>query len=481
MKIHAIFLILFFHGSLVFSADSDIVLNEVMFNPVLSENSGEFLEIYNTGDDPVDLTGWSIGDQNDSDTIIEREGGMILQTGQYGVILDPNYDDTVYEIPENALILQIDGSTFGSGGLSNSTPETIILENTAGDSIALYTYSIDNADGYSDEKRDPIGGDDAENWGNSEILHGTPGFRNSVALSQHDLSITAEDIRFFPSQPQASEPVTISMTIQNQGSEASQSFNILIGYDINFDGEMQENERLTEPIEITESILPADSTEAQWVFETPLLGLYRLIIELDYQLDEDIGDNRASILMPVGELPIAVNEIYYLPLTGEGETEWIELFCRSQLPLNLQDWSIEDSNASPRLITENVFVIQPDQYVILTADSLAFIDRYPDQFSELIQVEEWLSLNNGGDQVVVRPNQSMYADSIAYDSEWGASSGVSLERISVDDASNVPNNWGLSIDADGATPWTKRPMILRTGIPASIRTVLLPGNATRFR
>ena len=38
---------------------TDIVLNEIFYNPPLGYTAGEFLELYNRGPDPVDLSGWA--------------------------------------------------------------------------------------------------------------------------------------------------------------------------------------------------------------------------------------------------------------------------------------------------------------------------------------------------------------------------------------------------------------------------------------
>ena len=42
-------------------AEGDIVLTEVMFDPSGSEHYDEFVELYNTGPDTVDLEGWTVG------------------------------------------------------------------------------------------------------------------------------------------------------------------------------------------------------------------------------------------------------------------------------------------------------------------------------------------------------------------------------------------------------------------------------------
>ena len=103
------------------NAQSPIVLSEIMFNPSGNENYTEFIEIYNSGGSEVNLTGYWIGDGVDSDELIDAGWGITLSPFQFAVILDNGYfeNSTDYDslIPSDALILTINGNTFGSRGL----------------------------------------------------------------------------------------------------------------------------------------------------------------------------------------------------------------------------------------------------------------------------------------------------------------------------------------------------------------------------
>ena len=197
-----------------------VVLNEIMFDPLFSDRTDEFIEIINVSDTAsFDLAGWTIQDQDGSDDIISSGHGTMLKPGQYGLILDPDYfaESRTYDnlIPEYTLIITINGATLGSRGLSNSTPETIILTDQEGNSISSYTYSIDNEPGYSEEKIDPTKPDSPDNWENSITVHGTPGFRNSV-FSAHipeAVSITVDPNPFSPDQDGIDDTACITYSL----------------------------------------------------------------------------------------------------------------------------------------------------------------------------------------------------------------------------------------------------------------------------
>jgi len=189
------------------SSPGQVVSNEIMFDPLFSDRTDEFIEIINISDsESFDLEGWTIQDQDGSDTIISSGQGTLLEPGQYGLILDPDYfaESHTYDhlIPEHTLIITINGATFGSRGLSNSAPETIILTDQEGNIMSSCTYSTDNEPGFSEEKIDPNKPDSPDNWVNSCSVHGTPGSKNSV-LSSHipeAVSITVDPDPFSPDQ-----------------------------------------------------------------------------------------------------------------------------------------------------------------------------------------------------------------------------------------------------------------------------------------
>ena len=40
--------------------ENSIVINEIMYNPISGEDDDQYIELYNRGNTPVDLAGWSI-------------------------------------------------------------------------------------------------------------------------------------------------------------------------------------------------------------------------------------------------------------------------------------------------------------------------------------------------------------------------------------------------------------------------------------
>ncbi|MFT4626401.1 MAG: hypothetical protein ACI8PZ_005078 [Myxococcota bacterium] len=139
-----------------------IVVTEVLAN-ALDEDTGEFVEIYNYGADPIDLEGFVLWDGDAIDLLFGwwYPDDTLLMPGQYAVILDNEYD-YAYDIPEDALMLTTGDTTLGSG---LSTDDQVFLFEADGSTlIDSLGYPANPGNGVSLEKVDILGGDLLSNW-----------------------------------------------------------------------------------------------------------------------------------------------------------------------------------------------------------------------------------------------------------------------------------------------------------------------------
>ncbi|MCK5147924.1 lamin tail domain-containing protein [bacterium] len=166
---------------------AQIVITEVMFDPASSENTDEFIEIYNLSEDVYCLDNWSLGDGDINNILISDAENLELDPGQYAIIFDNDYISSVkiYDdlVPSQALYLYIDGTSFGSRGLSNTRAERIVLYDQNGNLVDEYLTTPGNRPGYSDEKIRIKGDNGVGNWADARCPGGTPGYTNSVSLA----------------------------------------------------------------------------------------------------------------------------------------------------------------------------------------------------------------------------------------------------------------------------------------------------------
>ncbi|MBN2458749.1 lamin tail domain-containing protein [Candidatus Woesearchaeota archaeon] len=172
-------------GSSTGITSGEVIITEFMYNPnAVTDTYGEWLELYNAGEDTVNLNGWSIQDEGtDSYTFSED---LIVIPGEY-VVLCKNTDSNV----NGGISCDVGYSSFTLG---NTADSIILLDGSSGvvDQVSYDVStapwdSMDNA-GYSLQlglsSHDAASNDNGGNWCNAAVSYGlgdygTPGEINS--------------------------------------------------------------------------------------------------------------------------------------------------------------------------------------------------------------------------------------------------------------------------------------------------------------
>lgn len=127
------------------TAGERIVINEI----AAYESSGnEWVEIYNAGVDPVDLTGWKFWEGNANHGLTVTRGTFVLGGGEYAIIAQ---DGEVFVINYPDVGVTILDSSWGS---LNESGEEVGLKDGAGAFIEQFTYI--EAKDFSLERIDPL-------------------------------------------------------------------------------------------------------------------------------------------------------------------------------------------------------------------------------------------------------------------------------------------------------------------------------------
>ncbi|MDX1701778.1 MAG: lamin tail domain-containing protein, partial [Melioribacteraceae bacterium] len=245
-----------------------------MFSP--SESNSEFIEIYNSTNDVVNLENFKIKYQTSSDdNIISINSNYNLYPGMFAVIFEGDYDieNGIYkEICDSCLVFIIDDNSFGRSGMANSSSRKVSLINVENDTVDAYYYSPDNPAGYSDERIDYK----SNNWANSITFNGTPGIKNSVSPREYDLSI----IEFKSSRNYAlvGESIQLSITLHNSGVRKAEKFGLNIYFQLNNSIRI-----FSEKIDMLNS---GDSIFRGIIVEDIIEGENYFYAEVDYSMDE---------------------------------------------------------------------------------------------------------------------------------------------------------------------------------------------------
>lgn len=433
-------------------SDSSLIISEVMFNSVSGNN--EFIELYNlSSTQSINLNGWKIKYYTSTpDQIVDAGFGTVLPPKSYAIIFENDYDLTsgIYSglVPPNALILKIADNSFGTSGMANTTSRPVWLLRANNDTIDAYIYSANNSTSFSDEKILLNRDSSQTNWANSLVANGTPGFKNSVTPSNYDLQLSS--LRFNPEFPVIGNNVDIIAQVKNPGILSAQNFSVRFYNDINFDSTAQNNELIFQ--QNYSNLVSNDSITVTHTLISPQVGTYQIIALVVFNEDENPINNRRvgrfTVNPPGAQFnDIIINEIMYAPTSPQ--PEWVELLNKSSNPINLKRWRLFDATSSV-LITSQDFILQPDSFVVITADS-SIINYF--QIPSRIIRASIPALNNNGDAVVIKDSLGFIIDSLFYLPTWGGNiGGRSLERISKDNPSNDPTNWRTSTSFFIATP-----------------------------
>ena len=473
MKNRHIIIAIFASSAFLFNpliSPAQIVLTEVMFDPAENDNYYEFVEIWNRGEIPIDLTGYRLGDGTGDDAILPVNAGMTIQSRQFGLILDPDYfgNPPIYEnlIPDECLLLTVESSTLGNRGLKNSAPETVTLYDTQG-IIAEYTYSIGNNPGYSDEKIDLLEPDDSTNWSDCLVLNGTPGFENSV--SPDSINLTLADLSSSPSSIQRGMTATLTAAIINTGIDSAPSFEVGFYFDSDKDSILSENELFA--MEYCAPLNPGDETAVSALTGSLWEGIHLFAAEI--MLEDDPSDNTAFLQINVGAPSgsVILNEVMYKPLSGE--SEWAELYNRSVFGVNLEGWGFSDSDSSDESPLESM-VLASDSYLVIAEDSSIFNWNIPPDAQVMI-LPGWNPLNNDGDTLYLFDAAGSVIDQLAYPSDWGnIDNGISMERINPQSSASGISNWFQCTSPSGGTPGSENSVFYLPSMNTGVELKAVP-------
>lgn len=149
---------------------------------------------------------------------------------------------------------------------------------------------------------------------------------------------------------------------------------------------------------------------------------------------------------------VIINEFFPdpTPVIGLPEVEFVEIYNKSNKIFNLTGWKIGDASSDGTIANAWLF---PGEHKVLTAT--ANIPLFTS--TSAVGVTSFPSLNNAGDDVVLKDNYGQIIDILTYTDAWykdeiKKSGGYSLELINPNDPCSDDDNWIASTWILGGTP-----------------------------
>lgn len=449
------FLVLFFYFfcspflSAQTAAPYDILINEFMADPAppVGLPNVEFIELFNRSTKTISLKDFKIVNGSVSTLLpnfsLKPAGYVVIYTKKTGIDFG-KYGDTI--------------QVTRLGTLSNPT-DSFYLAAPNGDIIdaanydlTFYQNSKKAEGGFSLERIEPNAPCKTRNWiASNDLLGGTPGKRNSVAVDSVDK--TPPLVERYYVKDDKTIVLTFDKRLDRVLAEQTPQYQMLDGTRIS-----------------SSRISPPNFTIIQISLGTALLPkkLYQLVIKTSLRDCQNVPLSISDTLdIQLPEKPIRndliVNEIMVNPETGG--SRFIELYNRSDKALDIGGLKIQDAPRGDVKTIATNFLLLPKQYVALTENVLYIQKRYKsERFKFSILKNTLPTWNDASGNVIlyaIEGSKSVILDSFSYEKTWhnpllATVEGVSLEKINPNSTSSEASSWQSAAEKSSfATPAQK--------------------------
>jgi len=462
----------------------DVVINEIIgdVSPVVGLPAVEFIELHNRTNSTFNLLNWKITSQTGTGTVTTLSlPFFILQPDSFVIVCTTSGKDSF----NLATIQAINPSSFSSNFLTTTGKTLNLLDSTLAriDSVTYnpswYQDNTKDNGGWTIEKINP--GDTCslpyQNWiASNDPSGGTPGRQNSVFNLNTSLT-----------------PPAISSATVTGASEVTLCFN-----------QRMDPATLTQ---LSNYVISPTLSVTQAAPVSPGYTCVVLTLNAPVQLDTlySLNANSVNNCQQTGPVNLQTNFIQYSPgatpsymdvvineiigdvspVVGLPQTEFIELYNRTNLTFNLENWKIssQSGTSAPTILTLPSFFLRPDTFVVIctSADKDSFLSAgiqviNPDVFNTNF-------LTTTGKTLQLLDSVGGILDSVSYLPTWYQDNtkdngGWTIEKINPGDTCSLPSaNWIASNDPSGGTPGRTNSVLNLTPptTPPAVASVLITG------
>lgn len=386
-----------FYKKVLAASYQDVVFSEIMWSGSNISSSDEWIELYNNTDSNIDLSNWQITYlKNGVETLmLTIPTGIIPSHGYY--LISNNAKDHIFSKGES--VINVDPDLIESSLTLSNTNLLLKLYNGSYLNSDIMDHANDGTSPFagnndtkiSMERVYPIAkGELAESWKNATV-------KENLDNNATDIANPHNSGR--PSIKQPTDDLKAYLTYNNHTT-------------IKFTTKVDDPDGLSDIKEVTIDLSNLGQANIQKLFDDGTNGDSMIgdgIYSLDYTLllndpTKQIGikdivikaiDSKGLVALITQKInlfqlsnDLIINEILPYPSTNTND-EFIELYNRSQNPINLLNWQIDDmanAGSSPYLINSQL-IIQPNSYIVFNKSTIGII------------------LNNDKDQVrLIDPN-----------------------------------------------------------------------------
>lgn len=450
----------------VIAQPGDVRITEILadYSPASGLPETEYFEIYNASAKTFDLDGWKYSDATASTGVFPA---FNLPPGGYAIVC--RISDTLELKPFGRVVGLKTFPSLNDGG------DAVELFDEKGKIIDKITYSPawyrdnEKADGgwsleIIDLQNKCVSGN---NWvASTAAAGGTPGQENAVKASNPDNFPPA----LLKAQLISANKVTLIFNEKLDSASAVQPGAYKLTPELTVAKvTIQSPEFTTVELELTGSLPPGQ--------------MYQLAVS---NIKDCSYNNLANPIQVTLALPepaasgdVVINEILFNPRTGG--VDFVELVNRSGKYISLQNWQIgnikADTALDARTISQEPFIILPQQFVVLTTRPEIVQQHYPKAKNEaFLKVSSLPSFPDEAGTVVLLDKDKKEIERLSYNEDMHFKllddvNGVSLERIRLDGASIGSNFHSAATNVGYATPGYQNSQVQQALAPAQVFTM----------
>ena len=426
-----------------------IVINEIMYDPDGVDTGFEWIELYNNGDNVVDLNNWVLSKAGSSfETIFVFEANLIQPYSYFliGEEFVPNTD-------------LIETLVFQNGGTATDGIQLVSPDGLYSDTVL---YDSPNSNNLPDDLDNP-----AINFA-PDVSSG-----NSLARKQDGVDSNNCEIDFFECENLTPNEANLYPT-----DLAIYFTNIVLENDVywlettiwNLSTANVDNLTATLEIWLNDHIvntylLPEIFAEysifVKYKIDQIETGYNTITTAVNYPFDNYLDNNFVSESILLGNSPIIINEIMFKPL--ESNQEWLEIFNRTNCAYRVDNLQIIDTAGGIISVCDTIQLVD---FLVICEDKNKLLNSYPNVNSDkVIEAEYWTSLNNTDESLKLIDNFNTKLDSIFYSGD-NCEDNISIERVNPY-LPSFEENWGPSVANLGATPCEKNSIFVEILPPSS--------------
>lgn len=167
--------------------------------------------------------------------------------------------------------------------------------------------------------------------------------------------------------------------------------------------------------------------------------------------------------------PLVITEIAAFE---PSETEWIEIYNKSETPIDATGWKFfEDETNHGLSAFRGDFLLDPNEYAVVANKADLVAQKYP-EFTGTLFDSSWSSLKEEGEEIGIKDADGNFLERFLYPQ---TGSSTSLERIDINIPAAEPTNWIPHPSSNSMGRAREIPEILE---PAEIGTTTEAGTST---